>query len=521
LFVFSFSLMIFASNAFAGSLWCNGVQCSSECTDWDYCVWDSATYTERCPSTCIGSGSSSYLSGYGYSSNYYCDYDGWCEVGELDSCSDCYCQYGNCGYNYYSCSDYGECGTYPNCYSCGYYYGTCNYDGYCDSWESSSCSDCYYNYYTYSYYPYYYDCSYYGTCGYNYCNYGTCPSTTCSHQSPNVVISPNSQQGAIGSTLTYTATVTNNDNSGCGSSTFSLMPTCPSGWSCYLDTSSLSISPGNTGSTTLRVTSPTYTYVGGTNSISVTASSSSGSGTGYASYVISSNCNYGLSISPNSGTLMDNGNWYITANDHSSGCTSSITYTVTYTFSGDCDSSSYASPTSFTINQGSTLSNAITVRGVKRTNTCTVNVNIQSPTGSTVASGSYTVNPYGTYPQYYYPQYNYPQYYYPSYPTYTTSLASQSNQVETATIPCATPYEGEIPKATVYAQSSVSTPNESIYIILILALLFLLLLFALIALIRWLGSRNGSRQKTGKTKEGKSRGFICWSQNGREAPEGF
>jgi hypothetical protein len=269
--------------------------------------------------------------------------------------------------------------------------------------------------------------------------------------------------------------------------------------------------------------SPNSNSVGGTNSISVTASYSAGSGTGYASYVISGssqNCNYALSISPNSGTLTSTGNWYISATDSSSGCTSPITYTLTYTLSGDCESSTYASPSSFTISQGSTISNIITVRSVLRTNSCTVNLNIQSPTGSTVASGSYSVNPYGNV---YYPQNYYPQYYYPYYPSYSPSYSMDtSKEIQTATVPCSTPYEGEIPKATVYAQSSVSTPNESVYIILILALLFLLLLFALIAFLRWLGSRNGKRQNSGKPKSGKvSRGFMCWNQNGRESPEGF
>ncbi|MEO0278639.1 MAG: NEW3 domain-containing protein [candidate division WOR-3 bacterium] len=85
--------------------------------------------------------------------------------------------------------------------------------------------------------------------------------------SPTVTISPSFQTGKPGERLSYTITVKNNDNSACGSSTFILsVETCPSGFTCRITTTMLSISAGGTSSTTINVTSPssatagTYTF---------------------------------------------------------------------------------------------------------------------------------------------------------------------------------------------------------------------------------------------------------------------
>ena len=81
---------------------------------------------------------------------------------------------------------------------------------------------------------------------------------TCVRANPTISINPSLQEGTPGQTLSYTVSVTNNDNSVCGSSTFSLTITsCPSGFTCNLQDSSLTISPGSSAQTTLSVTSPT------------------------------------------------------------------------------------------------------------------------------------------------------------------------------------------------------------------------------------------------------------------------
>ena len=85
----------------------------------------------------------------------------------------------------------------------------------------------------------------------------------CVRANPSVTIIPSSQSGNAGDTLTYTVEVTNNDNSACGSSTFSLSVTqCPSGFTCTLTLDSLTIDPGTTSSTSISVTSSSSSTAG-------------------------------------------------------------------------------------------------------------------------------------------------------------------------------------------------------------------------------------------------------------------
>jgi len=115
------------------------------------------------------------------------------------------------------------------------------------------------------------------------------PPTTCIQANPTVDISPTSQWGSPGTPLSYTVSATNNDNSLCSSSTFNLAYSVPAGWSAALSNSSLLLSPGTSGSTTITVTSPT-TAADGFYDFSVTATNSTNSslvGSGSATYVVS------------------------------------------------------------------------------------------------------------------------------------------------------------------------------------------------------------------------------------------
>lgn len=82
------------------------------------------------------------------------------------------------------------------------------------------------------------------------------PATACIKENPTVSINPISQWGSSGSSLSYTVNVTNNDNSLCSSSTFTLVSAVPAGWTSKFDISSLTLVPGATGSTAITVTSP-------------------------------------------------------------------------------------------------------------------------------------------------------------------------------------------------------------------------------------------------------------------------
>jgi len=92
----------------------------------------------------------------------------------------------------------------------------------------------------------------------------------CIPGAPTVALAPSGTVWVSpGSTVSYTVTVTNADNSGCSASSFNLAATVPSGSTAF-GNDSLTISPGASGSTTLQVTSPS-TATGGFYTVSVTA----------------------------------------------------------------------------------------------------------------------------------------------------------------------------------------------------------------------------------------------------------
>ena len=81
-------------------------------------------------------------------------------------------------------------------------------------------------------------------------------TAACVPSTPTVGVTPASQSGAPGSTLTYTLSVRNNDNGGCAPSAFWVNASTPSGWSTALSPATgLSLAPGQQGSATVSVTS--------------------------------------------------------------------------------------------------------------------------------------------------------------------------------------------------------------------------------------------------------------------------
>ncbi|MGC8812683.1 MAG: NEW3 domain-containing protein [Candidatus Aenigmatarchaeota archaeon] len=122
---------------------------------------------------------------------------------------------------------------------------------------------------------------------------------TCVRNNPTVTVIPQSQStNNPGVTLTYNVNVSNNDNSNCGSSTFSLSVNCPTGWTCTLAQNSLKISPGGVNSTSLSVTSPSSASPGSysftVRAINDNDASYSGQATG--SYVINPPNTYTLTV---------------------------------------------------------------------------------------------------------------------------------------------------------------------------------------------------------------------------------
>jgi len=140
---------------------------------------------------------------------------------------------------------------------------------------------------------------------------------TCQRANPTVAIDPASVWKGPGETANFTATVTNNDMSPCGSSVFTITRSVPSGWSSSLGASELTINPGDTASTSLSVTSSAAASEGSYN-IGATATnktSPSYSGTETAAYVVTGDSQVpSVSITfPSSGSTVS-GSVTVTAN---------------------------------------------------------------------------------------------------------------------------------------------------------------------------------------------------------------
>ncbi|WP_233999525.1 NEW3 domain-containing protein [Pseudoalteromonas sp. T1lg22] len=78
-------------------------------------------------------------------------------------------------------------------------------------------------------------------------------AATCVSSAPGVSIANQSEWGAPGSTVSYSATVTNNDNLECNTSQFDVAAQVPAGWSATSD--KVSLAPGASATVTLNVTS--------------------------------------------------------------------------------------------------------------------------------------------------------------------------------------------------------------------------------------------------------------------------
>jgi uncharacterized membrane protein len=113
----------------------------------------------------------------------------------------------------------------------------------------------------------------------------------CLPANPTVSVSPSQSQSVpAGTSVSYTVSVTNNDNAGCAASSFTLQATAPIGWSAVFASSTLPLGPGAKGSTTLQVTS-SASASGGSYQIGVTARNSAN-----ASYAASGSVSYLIAV---------------------------------------------------------------------------------------------------------------------------------------------------------------------------------------------------------------------------------
>ena len=85
----------------------------------------------------------------------------------------------------------------------------------------------------------------------------TLATVSCVRSTPTVTMSPSqSSWRTAGSTATFTATLTNNDNADCAPTTFSMRAFVLSGWTAVFSNPNPSLAPGTSVSTSMSVTSP-------------------------------------------------------------------------------------------------------------------------------------------------------------------------------------------------------------------------------------------------------------------------
>jgi M6 family metalloprotease-like protein len=118
----------------------------------------------------------------------------------------------------------------------------------------------------------------------------------CVRANPTLVMTPQSQTGTAGGTVTYAASLTNNDSSTCGGAIFSLTSTIPTGLTGTLDTPSITLTPGASGTANLKVlsqstTSPA-TYIATLHAVNTSASTYTA--TASSNYVVTAACTTAL-----------------------------------------------------------------------------------------------------------------------------------------------------------------------------------------------------------------------------------
>ncbi len=133
-------------------------------------------------------------------------------------------------------------------------------------------------------------------------------TATCTPSNPTVGIASPTNSFAPGTTVNFTVKVTNNDSSGCSSSSFDLGSAIPTGWTAAYNSSVVSLSPGGSASVSLAVTSPSSATNG---TYTVTANAMNAATTTYTGSASTSATIYNpppttISVSTNSSTYTGN-----------------------------------------------------------------------------------------------------------------------------------------------------------------------------------------------------------------------
>lgn len=157
-------------------------------------------------------------------------------------------------------------------------------------------------------------------------------SPVCTKSNPLITISPSTQKATAGTTLSYTAQVTNNDSIACPASTFNLQSSVPNGFSYTLSQASLYLQAGQSGAVTIWVSSPKNAT--GDQVFSATATNASTPSymtSASAVYSINAHSNLSLTITPIDAWFKAGfqANWKLYLSDDDSPISSPITIAIT------------------------------------------------------------------------------------------------------------------------------------------------------------------------------------------------
>jgi len=160
-------------------------------------------------------------------------------------------------------------------------------------------------------------------------NYGAIP---CTASAPSVSISPLNPSIYPGQSASYAVSVTNNDSSGCSSSTINVGSSEPSGWPTTLSSSSLTLNPGQSASVTLGKSAPSGTLAG-TYGVNLSAANNSASGIGTANATVMMPPSQTVSVSVSGSSFIPPNTVPITASVTSGGTPASgasVTFTLKF-----------------------------------------------------------------------------------------------------------------------------------------------------------------------------------------------
>jgi len=205
------------------------------------------------------------------------------------------------------------------------------------------------------------------------------PTSTCVPGAPTLTLSPATQSGTPGASLSYGVSVTNRDSLSCGASTFGLARAVPTGWSGLVSPASVTLYPAATAYATLTVTSPAGA-LGATYNASVTTGDAASAAHGVSasvSYAVIAPCvpsapTASASPASRTGSSGSTVTYTVSVANHDSATCGASTFQVNGTWSAGW--SGAASPSTVALAPGQSSS---------------VTIAVTSPTGA--AAGTYPV----------------------------------------------------------------------------------------------------------------------------------